>query len=177
MTIPSSGDDLEPRLAEVEAELFERLEEACAMEPEAPGEEDTGKLMRLEVVLDAARTAAERAVELRRERRARKEGDEEIGVREFRDAGGDEWRVWCVFPGASEGTRPLKRVGSEYEKGWLAFESLDATQRRRLPGCPADWQKRSDAELAAMLELATPVARMKRRDHDESGAPDERRAD
>lgn len=177
MTIPSSSDDLEPRLAEAEAELFERLGEACALEPEAPGEEDTGELLRLEEVLNAARSAAERAVELRRERRARKADDEGIGVREFRDADGGEWRVWCVVPTPSEGARPLKRVGSEYERGWLAFESLDGTKRRRLPSYPADWQETPDAELAAMLDRATPVAPPKRRGKDQSDAPDERRAD
>ena len=177
MTIPPANDDLEPRLAAAESELFDHLEEACSLEPEKPGDENTGELLRLEEVLDAARAAAERAVELRRERRARDAGAASIGVREFADSRGREWRVWSVIPsGGGEVRGSLKRVGSEFEQGWLAFESFDGTERRRLPEHPADWQERSDAQLAELLDLAAPVAPRRRRPATESD-PDVPRAD
>ena len=178
MPIPSSHDDLEPKLAQAEAELFDNLEEACALEPENPGEEDTGELLRLEEVLDAARAAAERAVELRRERRARHTGSESAGVREFRDQAGRDWRVWAVVPSVGgKAASSLKRVGSAYERGWLAFESFDGAERRRLPDHPATWRDRDDPGLAELLDLAQTVAPRRRRTESESGESGRNRAD
>ena len=171
------NDDLEPRLAAAEAELVDRLEEACALEPEEPGAENTGELLRLEEALDAARGAAERAVELRRERRARAAGADTAGVREFDDRTGRSWRAWSVMPSRrSTGRGSVKRVGAEYEHGWLAFEAFDGSERRRLPEYPPDWQARSDDELAELLGRATPVAPRRRRDPDRD-SPQRDRAD
>lgn len=164
MTTPTPHDDLQPELTAAEAELIGHLDEACALEPAEPGDADTGELLRLELVLDAARAAAERAVELRRERRTRSGDVETSGVREVRDATGRDWRVWSVVPSQSEQRGSIKRVGAEYQGGWLAFESFDGTERRRLPDHPADWQTHSDAELAGLLERAVPVAPRRRRD-------------
>ena len=149
-------DDLEPKLAQAEAELVDRLEEACALEPEEPGAEDTGELLRLEEKLDAARAAAERVVELRRARRAREADAESSGVREFRDGTGRQWRVWLVLP-SDQGRRAATRVGAEFRAGWLAFEALDGTERRRLPDHPTDWSTRSEPALAELLGRANPV--------------------
>ena len=168
MTTPTPHDDLEPELTAAEAELIGHLDEACALEPAEPGEADTGELLRLELVLDAARAAAERAVELRRERRDRVGDQDTSGVREIRDALGRDWRVWSVIPSQSEERGTLKRVGAEYQRGWLAFESFDGAERRRLPDYPIDWPSRSDAELADMLDRAVPVAPRRRPKRDES---------
>ena len=178
MTTPSPNDDLEPRLAAAESELFDHLEEACSLEPEKPGDENTGELLRLEEVLDAARAAAERAVELRRERRARQAGAEAVGVREFTDEAGREWRVWLVIPSGGEEHRgTLKRVGSQYEGGWLAFETFDGAERRRLPDYPDDWQDRHESRLADLLNRAAPVAQRRRRSQAEPDERDSERAD
>lgn len=165
MTTPSPADDLEPALTAAETELIDRLEEACALEPEEPGAEDTGELLRLEDALRAAAQAAERAVALRRQRRALMADDVSCGVREFRDRGGREWRLWAVAPTGRQGRRgSLEQLRPEYQGGWLTFETIDESERRRLPSYPDDWATLDIEGLEALLARATPVAPRRRRD-------------
>ena len=98
------------------------------------------------------------------------------GVRELRDAAGRDWRVWSVIPSQSAERGTIKRLGADYQGGWLAFESFDGAERRRLPDYPADWQTHTDAELSEMLERAVPVAPRRRREADPS-VRDERAPD
>src|SRR5919106_1145580 len=167
----SPSDELSPALTAAEEELIARVEEACALGPEAPGEEDTGELLRLEQALEAAARAAERAIELRtKERRLREGRDYTCGMREFRDQAGHEWRLWAVKPLRRE-KQPgsLDRLRPEYQEGWLTFERLDGEERRRLPAIPEDWATRSVIELEKLLSAATPVAsRPRRESSDES---------
>ena len=158
MTTPHS-DELTPALTAAEEELIARVEEACALGPEAPGEENTGELLRLEQALEAAARAAEKAIELRTKQRRLREGqDYSCGMREFRDQNGHEWRLWAVKPLRRE-KQPgaLDRLRPEYQKGWLTFERLDGEERRRLPAIPDDWATRSVDELESLLSSATPV--------------------
>lgn len=165
MTTPPSPppNDIQQSLTTAEAELIERVEEACALEPEAPGAEDTGELLRLEEALKAAASAAERAVELRRLRRARADDDISCGVVEFDDAAGRRWRLWAVAPLRREGRRSsLEQLRPEYQDGWLTFETIDESERRRLPGYPADWASSDVDQLRMLLEQAVPVSPRKR---------------
>ena len=173
MTSPSPSDNLEPALTAAEAELIDRLEEACSLEPDEPGAEDTGELLRLEDALRAATQAAERAVALRRQRKAMLADDVSCGVREFRDRNGREWRLWAVSPIARQGrSSSLEPLRPEYQGGWLTFETVDESERRRLPSYPEDWATRDIEGLEALLAQATPVAARRRRDPGE-----EKRAD
>lgn len=71
-------------------------------------------------------------------------------VREFRDAQGQLWRAWPVTPGQSRAGRYL----GEYHKGWICFEALEGSARRRLPHQAPHWAELQDADLARLLEQA-----------------------
>lgn len=182
MTASHSADDIEPALSAAEEELIHLLEEACRLEPETPGAETTDELLRLEgALLDAAK-AAERALELRRRSEAAagehgaggaaadgSTGDglrappagaaDSVGVKEFADGSGRPWRVWAVTPGHRTGTgNTLDQLRAEYQKGWLTFETLDESERRRLPNYPADWHRRGVDELLQLLSRASLAA-------------------
>jgi hypothetical protein len=167
VTIPDS--ELTPALTAAEEELIARVEEACALGPEAPGEEDTGELLRLEHALEAAAKAAEKAIELRTKQRRLREGEDyTCGMREFRDRDGNEWRLWAVKPlPRKTPTGSLDRLRPEYQKGWLSFERLDGAERRRLLSIPEDWATRSVSELESLLSGAMPVSPRSRREIEE----------
>ena len=155
----SPSDELTPALTAAEEELIARVEEACALGPETPGEEDTGELLRLEKALEAAAKAAEKAIELRiKQRRLREGEDYTCELREFRDREGHDWRLWAVRPLRRETPTGLDRLRPEYQKGWLTFERLDGTERRRLLAIPGDWSTRGASELEELLTLATRVS-------------------
>ena len=113
-----------------------------------------------------------------------------MAYREFTDAHGVLWEVWDVHPASmdrrltGERRRRLappypgrdKRGGADrrgaalapsfrnpvapsHATGWLAFQSRQ--ERRRLAPIPHDWERATDAELAALCEAA--VARPARR--------------
>ena len=171
MTTPPA-DELTPALTAAEEELIARVEEACALGPDAPGEEDTGELLRLEQALEAAAKAAEKAIELRTKQRRLREGEDySCGMREFSDHGGHEWRLWAVKPLRRE-KHPgsLDRLRPEYQKGWLTFERLDGEERRRLPAIPEDWATRSVDELEILLSAAIPVLPRPRREGSEESS-------
>lgn len=173
MTTPHS-DELTPALTAAEEELIARVEEACALGPEAPGEEDTGELLRLEQALEAAAKAAEKAIELRAKQRRLREGEDyTCGMREFSDHDGKEWRLWAVKPLRRDTpTGSLDRLRPEYQKGWLSFERLDGGERRRLLAIPEDWATRSVSDLESLLSAATPVPPRSQKEVNEA-SPDE----
>jgi hypothetical protein len=83
------------------------------------------------------------------------------GIRDFVDAAGKVWHVWEVpAEQLSARARPGTYAG-EFEGGWLAFESGDGTERRRLPGYPRDWHRLPNERIEALCRDALPV--MKRR--------------
>jgi hypothetical protein len=97
---------------------------------------------------------------------------EESAVREFRDARGILWRAWAVTPQQLRPDRPIDNRLGEYSEGWLAFETDDGSQRRRLPHHPADWAQRTNHALELLLERAEPVrARRKSRGGDADASP------
>lgn len=91
--------------------------------------------------------------------------------RQIRDASGVTWIVWQVTPPMrprrdvdtvpvpiSWGQSPAQpaRLEPGYSDGWLAFKC--ATERRRLSPYPKGWEWRTEDELLALLEQATPAA-------------------
>lgn len=159
MTVPTPpSDPLGVALSQTEADLLEKLEEACAPAPASRdlSGESTGEIARLSDSLLAAARAAKDVVSLRKRRRERTRpvaispGE---GIREFVDAEGREWRVWPVTPGAMRHGKPEPSLG-EFQEGWLAFETLDETARRRLPHFPTDWLTMSDEKLRELLRKA-----------------------
>jgi hypothetical protein len=67
--------------------------------------------------------------------------------------------VWPVVPEALQPKTAAEDYLGEYEAGWLCFES--ASERRRLPEYPENWEQLSDAELCALLRFAAVVPKRK----------------
>lgn len=176
---PQDGHPLEPVLRDTESELARLLREACDAEERGVTNESAGEIRRLEDALLAAAVAARQTIALREQMaqdRAGPNADESANgapaptshaagspsmsadtvtgtVREFTDRRGHAWRAWPVIPGASGTGRPRNILG-EYQLGWICFEGLDESARRRLAGHPARWTELSDEELDTLLQQA-----------------------
>jgi hypothetical protein len=199
MSNPHEPEPLRPLLKAAQSDLARHLDEAC--EHEDVDEESTAQLIRLEESLTDAAQAAKQAVSLRRrlrsghgtaddgdsdpdtvvdrqhavERRADTQStpssSEASAIREFRDARGVAWRVWAVTPGQLHSDRPSTARLGEYSDGWLAFETDDGSQRRRLPHYPEDWAKRSNHALELLLDRADPVRPRRTSEPDDDSHP------
>ena len=75
-------------------------------------------------------------------------------MREFRDAAGATWTVFCATPHTAPGKRE-KVLPESYRHGWLVFEC--DIERRRLAPVPAEWEALSDRELAQLCMAADVV--------------------
>ncbi|HEY2853654.1 MAG TPA: hypothetical protein VGJ18_12455 [Gemmatimonadaceae bacterium] len=175
----SEKDPLEPVLRDVEAELRNRLRDACEAEASGISTESAAGIRQLEDSLLAAAVAAEQTVALRRRIERRKlEAAEQaessaaspneppemvLRVREFRDADGQLWRAWPVTPGQARPGRTAERYLGEFHKGWICFEALESSARRRLPGQPAHWTELQESELCHLLQQAINAPQRKRR--------------
>ena len=173
---PPQPDPLVVALEHTEAELAEKLEEACVPDTREVSEESTAELAKLSDSLLAAARAAKDVVSLRK-RRSQQRGPaagQSAGeaIREFVDHDGREWRVWAVTPSHTRATKRESNLG-EFEQGWLAFETLDEDQRKRLPRYPADWITMPDAKLQELLGLAVeaPTRRPEPRQPDPRSEP------
>jgi hypothetical protein len=179
---PAASD---PR--EAKEELLRRLEEACRATNGDIDDETTEELLQLEDALLAAARAADELIAARRreEDEQHERGDagrpsgqmalasaaaadgprraeSEQAIREFRDDQGRAWRAWAVIPGrALPGQRARRYLGDMHE-GWLAFETLDGSERRRLIAYPRDWLRLDDRGVVALLEAASPAPVRKR---------------
>ena len=75
-----------------------------------------------------------------------------MAVREFRDAQGKGWRVWCILP---ESIHPVTRaedyLADCYQLGWLVFEATSGDEKRRLCPFPQKWESADEGELRALL--------------------------
>lgn len=166
---PSGPDPLGIALRQTEAELAEKLEEACVPEARQVSEESTGELVKLSDSLLAAARAAKDVVSLRKRRQGGRVDDPDEGeaIREFVDREGKAWRVWAVTPSFSRRSKREATLG-EFEHGWLAFETLDEDARKRLPHYPPDWVSMSDARLQELLARAVeaPTRRTEPKDPD-----------
>ena len=173
---PPQSDPLAVALQHTEAELSEKLEEACVPDTREVAQESTAELAKLSDSLLAAARAAKDVVSLRKRRHQQRGGVDAPSageaIREFTDRDGRAWRVWAVTP---THTRPSKREANlgEFEQGWLAFETLEEDLRKRLPHYPADWMTMSDAKLQELLGLAleAPTRRLEQRRPDPRSEP------
>jgi hypothetical protein len=77
-----------------------------------------------------------------------------MGVREFSDDEGRPWRAWSVVPGLSRAGSNGGRFLGDFQNGWICFESLGTSARRRLPYPRTKWPTISDEELTQLLERA-----------------------
>jgi hypothetical protein len=183
MTSPKRPDPLEPVLRESEAELKRLLRETCIAEANGVTDESSAAIRRLEDTLLAAAVAAEQTLKLRRHIREKSARGEQAPVRtdsaapipvpvqkepgsaegapqsaermrEFRDPQGRQWRAWSVTPGRARGDSNVGRYLGEYHKGWICFETLDSSSRRRLPCEQAAWSDLTEDDLRNLLEQA-----------------------
>lgn len=76
-----------------------------------------------------------------------------MGLRLFRDAKGNTWRVWRV----ESPTASAHLIDATFRDGWLAFERQDNAERRRLAQVPDDWESLTPDRLSSLLESATRV--------------------
>jgi hypothetical protein len=75
-----------------------------------------------------------------------------MGVREFSDDQGKPWRAWSVVPGLSKGSGG--QFLGDFQTGWICFESLGTSARRRLPFPQSKWLSLTDEDLVRLLERA-----------------------
>jgi hypothetical protein len=87
-------------------------------------------------------------------------------VREFRDSTGCAWRAWPVIPGLTRASESGRGFLGDFQEGWICFEGLNSTARRRLPRYQPSWSNVSDDELQHLLAQAidAPVRETKRKD-------------
>ena len=91
----------------------------------------------------------------KRASRVEERGEREVmGVREFSDDRGRPWRAWSVVPGLSKSSASGGGFLGDFQSGWICFESLGTSARRRLPYSRAKWPNISDEELRRLLERA-----------------------
>ena len=181
---PPDRDPLQNLLEDAESELRRRLAEACEAEARGVSTESTEEVRQLEDNLLAAAMAAKQTVAVRRhmkrrgyaererpikvdleaDREARvdalKKGESEseagttTGVREFVDSSGQRWRAWLVVPGQSKSNASGRRFLGDFQNGWICFEGLGNSARRRLPFRQASWANITDDELRSLVEQA-----------------------
>lgn len=185
---------LEPLLRDAEEKLRKRLHEACEAEASGIRHKTADEIRRLEDSLLAAAMAAEQTITLRRHLRKQKDegkaqeppapdpapvaeraneeqAEEEAplpqgtvpAVREFRDREGRNWRAWPVTPGVARGSRKTHYLG-EFQQGWICFEALDSSARRRLPCARSRWEETEDERLEELLSQAIMVPERRRKD-------------
>ena len=75
-----------------------------------------------------------------------------MALRTFRASDGRTWRVWMV-----RASNPNSRFLKSPE--WLAFQTEDESERRRLHQVPANWADLSDERLDLLLRVAELIDR------------------
>lgn len=75
-------------------------------------------------------------------------------VREFKDKTGRAWRAWPVIPGHSRTSASGRSFLGNFQDGWICFEGMDCTARRRLPQRQTSWASVTDDELQRLLGQA-----------------------
>ena len=78
----------------------------------------------------------------------------DTGVREFKDNTGRAWRAWPVIPGHSRASASGRSFLGNFQDGWICFEGMDCTTRRRLPQRQPGWASVTDDELQRLLGQA-----------------------
>lgn len=101
------------------------------------------------------------------EESAREYGKEsDTRVREFTDETGLAWLAWPVIPGLSRASASGRSFLGNFQDGWICFEGLSTTARRRLPCRRPNWSAMTDEDLRHLLAQAldAPERATKRQD-------------
>jgi len=181
---PPDRDPLQNLLEDAESELRRRLEEACEAEAHGLSTESTEEIRQLEDNLLAAAMAAKQTIAVRHHMKRRGYAERErpikidlaadrdtranalkkeksepeagttTGVREFVDSSGQRWRAWLVVPGQSKSIASGRRFLGDFQNGWICFEGLGNSARRRLPFRQASWANITDDELRSLVQQA-----------------------
>jgi hypothetical protein len=81
-----------------------------------------------------------------------------MAVRDFRDEAGRAWRAWEVAPDDLDvRTKDEDYLASLYYTGWIVFETVEGTEKRRLYPIPRGWSELPDPELEVLLNKAEVV--------------------
>ena len=90
-----------------------------------------------------------------------------MALRTYIDRDGAEWRVWCVVPDAVSSAS----LGEYYRHGWLCFERVDGSDRRRLAmtQAPMNWEALSAERLDVLRLVAEPATRRASAAHSAEG--------
>ena len=78
-------------------------------------------------------------------------------IREFTDCTGKTWRAWPVTPNAARSGASNVRTLGDFQEGWICFESVDDSARRRLPRREERWAELRADELERLLDQAINV--------------------
>jgi hypothetical protein len=105
---------------------------------------------------DAGKTADSRPEKTRDDESMTGEQHErpDTRVREFKDNKGHPWRAWPVIPGQSRASASGRNFLGNFQEGWICFEGMDSTARRRLPHRQTKWAGVTDDELQHLLAQA-----------------------
>lgn len=82
---------------------------------------------------------------------------EHSAVRLFEDETGRTWRAWPVTPDQTRATEATRRRLGDFHEGWICFEALDNSGRRRLPRHGRRWSDLPPEELPRLLGEAIHV--------------------
>ena len=93
-------------------------------------------------------------------------------VREFEDRSGRSWRAWPVTPGMARASDTSRRFLGDFQEGWICFEALDNSGRRRLPRREPRWSDLAAGELQRLLEEAIDAPSRKARRPNLASRPD-----
>jgi hypothetical protein len=173
-----SPNPVQEILREAEDELHTLLREACEAEARGVSTESVTEIRQLE---DSLLSAAMAARQVRTARRKLRRGERESApgaappasstdisgstdsspdsteVREFKDETGKRWRAWPVIPNLTRHKAASRRSLGDFQEGWICFEALDNSGRRRLPGRGRRWSDLPAEELPGLLGEAINV--------------------
>lgn len=115
---------------------------------------------------DRNRSTNPKSDEGRDEARSERGKEPDTRVREFVDDSGRTWRAWPVVPGLSRSSARGRGFLGDFQDGWICFEGLNTTARRRLPHRQPNWANITDEELQRLLAQAidAPGRTIKRQD-------------
>jgi hypothetical protein len=94
-----------------------------------------------------------------------------MGVREFTDDEGRPWRAWLVVPGLSKASSSGRRFLGDFQNGWICFEGVGRSARRRLPYRQANWPDITDEELKRLVRQAIDAPIREKKAPGENKAP------
>src|SRR5712691_4787262 len=103
---------------------------------------------------DDRRRSTNRTDESRDESSRERGTKPDTSVREFVDDTGRAWRAWPVIPGLSRSSARGRGFLGDFQDGWICFEGLNTTARRRLPYRQPNWANITDEELQRLLAQA-----------------------